>query len=93
MSEQFENGRNLTVKNSLQGSDTKQCTFDLRIELSHSGTFKSFVFIIFKSSHDAVSKNVPFSYGRRHFRYVFHRFQNVPSSCERCLRGAPSQKL
>ena len=57
MLEQFENGRNLTVKNSLQDFDAKEMYLHPKHStVSFKGVEKRSVFIIFVCSHDAVSK-------------------------------------
>ena len=89
----YANARNLDGKNSLQ---------DLRIYQSRSKSVqKCSIFIIFRCLHDAFSKMCRLEFYRfqdqpakmcrfrangRPIRQIFHRFQNVPASCERSLR-------
>ena len=73
MPEQFENGGNSTVINSLQDFDFKEmsCKESLRIDRSRSKNVeKCSVYIIFKCSHNAAVKMC---------RLEFH-FQNLPFS-------------
>ena len=105
MPEQFENGRKLDGKNSLQGFDAKGvCLHPKNRSVSFQKQLKNSSFVIFKCLHDAVSKLVraPFSksivfkicrqkmcrfrVNGRPIRRIFHRFQNVPASCEHSLK-------
>ena len=68
---QFENGRNLTVKTSLQDLVAKEMYLHLKNRsVSLQKRLKCSVFIIFKCLHDAVSKMCPLEF----------RFQNLPFS-------------
>ena len=70
--EQFENGRNLDGKNSLQHFNAKEAYLhSKRVDQSGSKSVKKCsVFIIFKFLHDAVSKMCRLEF----------RFQNLPFS-------------
>ena len=106
MPEQFENGRKLDGKNSLQDFDAKEvCLHPKSRSVSFQKRLKCSFFVIFKCLHDAVSKmcrlefrfrfqNLPakkcrFRVNGRPSRRIFHRFQNVPASCECSLNAYP----
>ena len=106
MPEQFENGGNLTVRNSLQDFDAKRMYLHPK---NQSGSFhqlqKMFCFHHFQVFTECRLQNVPvrapfskstvfeicrqkmcrFRLNGRPIRHIFHRFQNVPASCERSL--------
>ena len=105
MPEQFENGRKLDGKNSLQGFDAKEvCLHPKNRSVSFQKRLKMF-FRHFQVFTRCRFQNVPFRapfskstvfeicrqkmccfrVNRRPIRRIFHRFQNVPASCERSL--------
>ena len=107
MPEQFENGRNLNGKNSLQHFDAKEAHLHPKSRsFSFQKCLKMFCFhhfqVFTRCRFRNVSVRVPFSKSTvfkicrqkmcrfrvngRPIRRIFHRFQNVPASCERCLR-------
>ena len=101
MPEQFENGRKLDGKDSLQGFDAKEvCIHPKNLSVSFQKRLKMFYFHHFKvftrCSFQNMLIGVPFSksagkkmccfrVNRRPIRRIFHRFQNVPASCEDSL--------
>ena len=106
MPEQFENGRKLDGKDSLQGFDAKEvCLHPKNLSVSFQKRLKLFCFhhfqVFTRCSFPNVPIRVPFSkstvfkicrqkmcrfrVNRRPIRRIFHRFQNVPASCERSL--------
>ena len=107
MPEQFENGRKLDGKDSLQGFDAKEvCLHPKNLSLSFQKWLKMFCFrhfqVFTRCSFPNVPIRLPFSkstvfkicrqkmcryrVNRRPIRRIFHRFQNVPASCERSLK-------
>ena len=107
MPEQFENGRKLDGKDSLQGFDAKEvCLYPKNLSVSFQKRLIMFCFhhfqVFTRCSFPNVPIRVPFSQStvfkicrqkmcrfrvnRRPIRRIFHRFQNVPASCERSLR-------
>ena len=71
MPEQFENGRKLDGKKSLQDFDAKEvCLHTKNRSVSFQKRLRYSVFIIFKCLHDAVSKMC----------WLEFRFQNLPFS-------------
>ena len=71
MPEQFEKGRKLDGKNSLQDFDAKEvCLHPKNRSVSFQKRLKCSVFVIFKCLHDAVSKMCRLEF----------RFQNLPFS-------------
>ena len=89
---------NLTVKNSLQDFDAKEMYLHTK---NRSVTFqksrKMFCFYHFRVFTRCCFQNVIYRFqnllkkmcrfrvNERPIRHIFHRFQNVPASCERCL--------
>ena len=71
MPEQFENGRKLDGKNSLQDFDAKEVYLHPKNRsVSFQKRLKCSAFVIFKCLHDAVSK----------MRRLEFQFQNLPFS-------------
>ena len=101
MQEQFENDRKLDGKNSLQDlclhPKNRSVSFQKRLKMFCFHRFQVFTRCRFQN----VSVRVPFSkctvfkicwqkmcrfrVNGRPIRRIFHRFQNVPASCERSL--------
>ena len=75
MPEEFENGRKLDGKSSLQDFDTTATYLCLK---NRSASFqkrqKCSTFIIFECSHDSVFKMGPLE-----FRFRIYRFRNLPA--------------
>ena len=108
MPEQFENGRKLDGKNSLQDLDAKEVYLRPKNRsVSFQKRLKMFCFRPFQVFTRCRCQNLPvrvpfskstvfkicrqkmcrFRVNGRPIRRVFHRFQNVPASCERSLRN------
>ena len=89
--EQFENSRNLDGKSSLQHFDAKEAYLHHK---SRSVLFqkclKMYCFhhvqVFTRRRFQNVLVRVLFSKPIRPIRRIFHRFRNVPASCERNLR-------
>ena len=102
----FENGRKLDGKDSLQGFDAKEvCLHSKNLSVSFQEQLKMPCFRHFQAFRRCSFQNVPirvpfskstvfkicrqkmcrFRVNRRSIRRIFHRFQNVPASCERSL--------
>ena len=81
---QFENGRNLTVKTSLQDLDAKEMHLHLKNRsVSLQKRLKCSVFVIFKCLHDAVSKMCRLEFRFQNLPFSKSAGKNVPFSCER----------
>ena len=82
--EQFENGRNLDGKNSLQHFDTKEAYLHPKSRtVSFQKCIKMFCFIIFRCLHDAVSKMCRLELRFQNLPFSKSAGKNVPFSCER----------
>ena len=80
----FENGRKLDGKKSLQEFDVKEvCLHPMKRSVSFQKRLKCSVFVIFKCLHYAVSKIFQLDFRFQNLPFSKSAGKNVPFSCER----------